>query len=321
MKALFCTTASIGEGTGGGVVSLHEVRALHKYAGNVVVYTPESFDKLLNPTWGLDIAVAQHVDDCFDVAWFNGNPWIETVKTLKHLNPDVKIVSSVPAHNLQRSIMEHKRLGIPHEKLYPHLHKPELWRKYIAHINQSNLVFTPSRLSEKWLRELPYIDEGLRVETVPHGVNPPSNPPPPPETWRPVYYGANGPDKGVHLLPPTVEKRGRAFGRDFASLGELMAELSIGVFPSVTEAFNICALECVAYGRPVLLSEYAGAYEWLEPVAIRIEDLSPEGITRQLEYLEKHQEELPSREKLLSHATRFTWSRVEEEYVEHLSTL
>jgi len=269
-----------------------------------------------NP-FDFDIKVSQHISQDYDVVHFNGNPWRETLKTLRYFNPEIKVVSSVPAHNLKKSIFEHKKLGIRHNELYPHLHRWGLWKKYIEHINESDIVITPSNMSRDRLLDLPFIREDIRVEVIPHGINIPQEIPPYPEKITPAYFGSAGPDKGTHFLPNNVKKFGRAFGNDYEDLYDLMSQVTFGVFPSVTEAFNICALECVAYGREVLISKNAGFYEYIQPRCYSYDDdLTKKQLHDYVKTLSNDEYLNSDSENLIEFAKDFSWDKIEEKYVE-----
>ena len=315
MKAIFITTSQCKEGSGGGIVSLHEAKALEQFCDETTVIDFDVIKKRpeleYRTPFTLDYLVSLEISEKYDLVHFNGNPWRQTLKTLRYFNLDIKVVSSVPAHNLQRSIMEHKKLGIPHERLYPHLHKPELWKKYIEHINQSDLVIAPSNMSKNWFYDLPYINQELKVEIIPHGVDIPEKIPSLPEKFTPAYFGVDGVDKGTHLLPDSVKKFGKAFDNEYDNLYDLMSKISVGVFPSITEAFNICCLETMAYGRPVIVSGGAGISEYINTLSFP----TFTDIEKMLEFLKTPNIVQSLGKECREIAKNFSWDKIEKQYV------
>jgi glycosyltransferase involved in cell wall biosynthesis len=301
MNSIFITTNEFTPFTGGGKVSIHESKALEQYSDSI---TRVSRKDVPSEYWGnpfqQDAYISTLIDDSFDLVHFNGNPFHYTLQSLKYFNPDIKVVSSVPAHNLDLSVEEHYKLGIPYGKHYPHMVYPELWEKYIHHINLSDLVITPSKMSKIWLLDLPLIQvEENKVSVIPHGCDIPSKVPDYPSEPSVGYVGAGGVDKGIYYLVEawsrlnysdiplrfygTGSEQARQYthgkngvyefrGR-YQDIADVASEISFAVFPSVTEAFNLCALELVANGRFVVLSENVGVNEYIPHSTVPIRDV------------------------------------------------
>jgi glycosyltransferase involved in cell wall biosynthesis len=97
------------------------------------------------------------------------------------------------------------------------------------------------------------------------------------------YIGALGPDKGINYLLRAMKELLRSnltlYGKQtegvmspapnikfyggYRDLDEIMSKITFCVFPSVTEGFNIGALESMAYGRPIIIADGAGFAEYV----------------------------------------------------------
>ena len=124
-----------------------------------------------------------------------------------------------------------------------------------------------------------------RQLVIPHGVDTPSEYPTYPSNPSFGYIGALGPDKGVNYLLQAFKSKElqhcklTLYGKQteqlkatkiaenvgvyggYNSLDEIMPSISVGIFPSATEGYNIPSLECMAWGRPIIISDGAGFAE------------------------------------------------------------
>jgi len=302
-----------------------------------------SIVKSLNQPFFGDFVLSNRIFDSYDIAHFNGNPFGKTLTALKYFNPDIKIVSAVPAHNLEVSIEEHERYGINYAQHYPHMVDPEQWEKYTHHIVNSDLVIYPSKISRDYLVEKLQLKNESKV--IPHGCVPPKTIPSLPERFSVGYIGATGPDKGLRYLTEawsqldfTEEKltfygaassgasywiqnysRGGNFVLHgyYTDLDEIMGGISVGLFPSVTEGFGICILECLAYGRPVITTEGAGASELIkngkEGFIVPIRD--SDAISEKIKWFKDNPDEIKAMgDEGRKTAEQYTWSRAEDAY-------
>lgn len=282
MKGLYITTANISTRGGGDVVSLHESNALSKFCdGDMDIFTANVVpDEVKSQPFLWDFTMSMKVKDKYDLAVFNGHPFHRTIGTVKYLNPDAKIVTCVPAHNLEHSIEEHHKLGIPYEQLYPHM-IGGLFYDYATQETLADAVVYPSKYSMDYLSKK--LSLKCRQLVIPHGCNTPSEYPSYPSIPSFGYIGALGPDKGVTYLLQAMASlqycnltlygkqtqgvdaklRNVSTYGGYDNLDEIMPKISVGVFPSATEGFNIPALECMSYGRPVIISEGAGFAEYV----------------------------------------------------------
>jgi glycosyltransferase involved in cell wall biosynthesis len=277
----FATTANLSTSGGGDVVSLHESNALTKFCDSVHVISardvPEETRR--NP-FAWDFYVSLLISRRYDIAHFNGHPFYRTINALKYYNPDIKIVTSVPAHNLEHSIEEHHKLGIDYESLYPHM-IGERFYEYASQEYMADAVVYPSKYSMDYLSKRLGLTN--RQLIIPHGVDTPSKYPSYPTIPSVGYIGAWGVDKGITYLLDAMKHLPRSnltlYGKQcenvrvslpnvqtyggYKNLDEIMSKISFGVFPSATEGFNLPALECMAYGRPIIISDGAGFAEYV----------------------------------------------------------
>ena len=288
-SSIFATTAPIGKGHGGGIVSYYEVMALKETTNLIKVLCPKT-EELGVPTEILNLDgqypgnpymwdYLASIKSCHaDIAFFNGAPFSSTVRAI---NPS-KVIVDCPAHNLERSIEEHvKLLGE-----YPYKNMTDLFLKsmYLDFIVNADLIICPSKMSAEYVKR----DPGTRAEVVviPHGCDLPEVKSLP-EEFKVGYSGALGPDKGViYLLKAwaglmykdtelllrtdpipnewmSLFSKGQMVKRlDFMpDLSSFFDQISVYVQPSVTEGFGIPCLEAMAHGRPVIVSEGAGVSE------------------------------------------------------------
>lgn len=348
MRGLFCTTAPLTDTHGGGNVSLHELNALKKVCSTVEVRNPENTPHLQISPFHFDKAVATLLKPKlpFNLVHFNGNPFRETLKTLRKTNPNIRVSCSVPAHDLEASIAEHHLENIPYENLYPHMVQPELWTQYTEHIIQSDMVIYPSEMSRDYLVKKLNLDNLSLL--IPHGCDFPEEPPPFPSVFKPGYVGALGPDKGVKYLVQAWERMEKAgaqlgfFGREaelapyllrhhgvfdharyafhgaYSNWRYVAKNLSLLIHPSVTEGFGITVLEAMAHARPVAVSRGAGVSELITPNHGGYL-FNPRDVNEILEIVSYFTDNLEEAEyqglKGRKKAEEFRWEMIEERYV------
>lgn len=304
MKAFFGTTAPLVEsGHGGGSVSFQEYTALKEVCTVDQTLDPRYVKNLYpdNP-FMFDYAASLQVTRA-DIAFVNGAPWNTTIKA----SGASKVIVDCPAHDLNESITEHKRLFGKYP--YEHMVDRDKFRLYTAFIQAADLVIVPSRYSEGALRANHPVTG--RVAVIPHGVYLPDVVKPIPEVFTIGYLGANGPDKGVTYLarawaglmykdgselvlrtegefPLLARTKFRVVGK-VENTSDFYNEISVYVQPSVTEGFGLPILEAMAHNRPVIVTEGCGAHELVQDgitgyiVPIRRPDL----IAERLDYLRR----------------------------------
>lgn len=215
---------------------------------------------------------------------FYSNGFAEAVRTAQRLGAIVTYTS--PSHDRRESMEEYKRLsgweyqGFP----YPHIFDDALFTQHSLGLKLADMVIVPSTMSANFLK-----DYGVHHLTViPHGIELwPASVTPFPEEFTVAFLGSPGPDKGVAYL---VEAWGRLgyedatlilagpgtegldrFIRQRIDRGKvvLMGAIShpevvynqctVYCAPSVSEGFGITVPEAMAYGRPVVVADGAGA--------------------------------------------------------------
>jgi len=342
--SIFCSTAPIGKGHGGGVVSYHEYLALKKMTSVTQVLsssiTPEVPDakvvmtcsNMPNNPFMFDYLCSLKAEHA-DVAFFNGAPFSVTARTI---NPK-KVIVDCPAHNLQLSVEEHNTwVG---EYPYKHMLDPFLWQIYTDFIRNADVVVCPSKMSADYVKDNPGTKGSVVV--IPHGVDLPEEIVGFKDEFIVGYLGAVGPDKGIpylmqawaglmysdaelllrcDILPPDWapqmvkgQKINRVERMDDPS--DFYNELSVYVQPSVTEGFGLPVLEAMAHGRPVIVTEGVGASELitdgLEGFIVPIKD--PEAIADKIDYLKKNREMVVEMGKAArKKAEEYPWSKVVE---------
>jgi glycosyltransferase involved in cell wall biosynthesis len=319
MRKLYVTTAEPSEGSGGGVVALHEVKALNP---SLVVLMSEQ-SPFLNDyfcLWKIKNEAP------FELAHFNGAPFGLTADYLK--KQGTKILATVPAHNLERSVEEHiKLLG-----QYPYIHMtdPYLWSIYSHHIKIADTVICPSKTSANYIKQKLQLAKDPTI--IRHGCNIPKETAPYPETFTVGHLGQVGPDKGqIYLVQAWNSLKlpnARIFiaGQGTEQLGgagyvpdekTFHNSISILVQPSVSEGFGIPVLDAMANARPVIVTTGAGVHELVEDgkegFVIPIRD--PVAILEKLQFFYDHPDEIRRMgQNARAKAEQYTWQKIEEEY-------
>lgn len=343
MRGLFVTTANLSKDGGGDVVSLHECNALRRFCDDDVDVITNSVvpDDVKPYPFLWDFSVSMKVNKQYDIVHFNGHPFFKTIGTLKYLNPDIKIVTSVPAHNLEHSIEEHHKLGVEYEKIYPHM----IGDNFYAYTSQNKLadvVIYPSKYSMDYFSKRVGLTNKQMI--IPHGVDTPPKHPSIPSIPSIGYIGALGVDKGVTYLLQAMRKLAQSkltiygkygenvstslknvkfYGR-YRDLDEIMPKISFGVFPSATEGFNIPALECMAYGRPIIISDGAGFAEYVTDGVngLVVPRCNVDVLIESIKYLEDNPKVVAKMgKKAYEFSKLFSWSTVEDEYVKTYKSL
>ena len=347
-SSVFCTTAPIGKGHGGGIVSYYECQALKEISKLIQVVCPISEDMGVpvetislngryhdNPfMWDYVTSLkAKHAD----IAFFNGAPFSSTVRAI---NPSLVVVD-VPAHDLELSIEEHQKLlGV-----YPYRHmidKP-LRDWFFDYVVNADVIICPSKMSADYVKRNP--GTKAKVVVVPHGTDLPDEVKPLPEQFKVGYLGAAGPDKGtIYLLkawaglmyqdnelllagsawarvqlPPLFQRGQRVniMGR-VENVSDFYNSISVYCQPSVTEGFGISCLEAMAHGRPVVVSEGAGVSELVkdgvEGFVTPIRDAG--AIAERIDWLRRKPEKVKEMgEKARLKAEKYTWERTRNEII------
>lgn len=350
LKSVYITADTIGTETGGGVVTKNELLALKGIADEITVIERKDIDcnrwrQTDSPFLQDYMALQQIKDKHFDLAHFYSGCFSHTVRWLKE--HETKVTYTVAAHDRKVSIEEFGRLGL--EYPFHHIKDDDLWDIYVEGIRLADVVIAPSTKSADFLKS----DVGCKnVVVIPHGVNLPRKVKPIAERFDCGYLGAVGPDKslidlirawallsysdstlilagsGTETLEPFI--RQTTNNASFILLGritspsDLYNACSVYIQPSVTEAFGIEVLEAMAHGRPVIVSQGAGASDLVEDgvtgfvVPIR----SPEAIAEKIDFFKKNPEKIPEMgQKARRKVRNYTWDKIRERYAQLFSSL
>ena len=349
MISLYCTADTIGTETGGGIVTKNELEALKSVSEVGLVLERESiilprFQQPDSPFLFDYFALEQIGDKHFDIAHFYGGTFTLTVKHLHERGTKVSYTGA--AHDREASIAEFLKLVGNYP--WAHIRDDNLWRIFVEGYRFADVVIAPSTKSAECLRSY-----GCRnVVIIPHGANLPQEVEPPPDRFNVGYLGAIGPDKGLLYLMQAWSKLdypesklilagsgtetldsliksvcGKGLfillGR-VASPSDLYNACSVYCQPSVTEGFGIEVLEAMAHGRPVIVSEGAGASDLVEDgvtgfvVPIR----SPEAIAERIDWCQQNKDMLPEMgERARKKARNYTWKEIRKRYAQLLSAL
>lgn len=280
---LYCTADEVGLKTGGGVVTDHELQAMLQ-VGRVTRLDRNLLGESNDP-FEIDQRACDFISDNTELyglklAHFYAGTFTKTIKMLKARG--VKITYTAAAHDPIESRKAHEELGMPFP--YRHMTDPILWDQYLEGYRLADIVVSPSTASARIMASL---DCKNLTWMIPHGTELQSKPRPLPGRFCVGYLGAVGPDKGlVYLLKawkqanlgkdsllllagihmPAMyglirhEGGGNVCCQGFVkNVSEFYNSCSVYCQPSVTEGFGIEVVEALAHGRPVIVSEGAGA--------------------------------------------------------------
>ena len=321
MRSLYVTTAKPSEGSGGGVVALHEIKALNP---SLMVSMSEQ-SPFLNDYFCLwKIKNEPH----FDLAHFYGTPFGLTAEYLK--KQGTRILATVPAHNLERSVEEHIKLFGQYP--YNHMTDPYLWGIYSHHIKIADTVICPSKMSADYIKQKLALTKDPTI--IRHGCNLPKEPAPLPEIFTVGHLSQVGPDKGqIYLVQAWNSLKlpnARIFiaGQGTEQLGgagytpdekAFHNSISILVQPSVTEGWGIPVLDAMANGRPVIVTEGAGSHEIVEDgkegFVVPIRD--PLILAEKIRYFYDHPDEIKRMgQNARKKSESYDWAIIEKQYQE-----
>lgn len=352
MFNLYITADRVGlPDHGGGSVTFHESRAL-KTLGPCQVVDRQILEPALvsrDDPWCWDATFASGVAVALrnmqgaesrnskKIAHFYSGTWTRSITLLKRMG--YTITHTAAAHDIDVSRREHEKLGIPYN--YPHLTNPDLWQRYVGGYLAADLVICPSRHSADCMQRY-----GCKnVVVIPHGVTLPETVAPLPSRFTVGYLGAYGPDKGVRYLleawkrlnysdatlilagrdstSPFVRWMVEQFGGGNISLvgwvpdvSAFYNSLTLYAQPSVSEGFGLEVLEAMAHGRPVVVSDGAGASDlWVggKFSAGDVDDfcIGIDGMRNLMAINGEDQSKLAR-----SEAEKYTWDKIRQQYID-----
>ena len=326
---LYVTNDRIGSATGGGQVTKYELEALTTL-GSVDVVNPDSTP---DPFDSEKVLLDQDFSK-YKLAHFYGGTFPNLVQKLK--DSGVKVTYTVAAHDVDVSRNEFQKLGMDFG--FPHLNNPILFEKYISSYKKSDLVICPSKIAQSTNNRY-----GIHKTTVvPHGHEPVKNKRNP-KTFTVGYLGQCGPDKGVRYLieawsilnyddailtlagsqTPMLMPLIRHFGKGNISIEgwvdsveDFYNSCSVYVQPSATEGFGIEVLEAMSAGRPVVVSDGAGASDLVEGCGLVFNKCNSKLLAECIESMRKNHS---LREQCSNNAEQkakeYTWEKVKPLYL------
>jgi len=306
-NALYITADRIGQKSGGGRVTYEEYAALAEFTGGDVHPIDRdrlggSFDNPFQYDYNAEQLLRPYLaENKVQLAHLYAGGFPKTTKLLKQHG--VRISYTCAAHDRKASKAEFEAI-LGYAYPFQHMVDGPLWDDYLSGYLTADVVIVPSEESKRILkREFEAVHvyrhrDPFRV--IPHGVDLPDQIDPLPKQFTVGYMGATGPDKGLRYLLEAWKRLAlrdatllfagpydqanllldlmRKFGggnmryMGYApSLREFYRRVSVYVQPSVTEGFGIEILEAMAHGRPVVVSDGAGA-AWHAPTRLPARD-------------------------------------------------
>lgn len=224
---IFITADRVGEISGGGQVTAHEVAALREFSeeqtrlrrdpilSSITIYSRDNLCSDKPEPWKWD-DVACSRQDFFvlqpRLAHFYSGTFSKTVDSLKRNG--CKVTYTIAAHDREVSRKEHEKLGLPFP--YSHLTDPVLWKRYIEGYRRADVIICPSTVAERTVRAYGKDFENKDIRVIPHGCTMPeglitktehgqeliqnNKIRPLPTTFTVGYLGVYGADKGVRYL-------------------------------------------------------------------------------------------------------------------------
>lgn len=341
MKCLYITADTVGTPTGGGIVTYQESQAL-KELGEVTILDAQKLG-IHNDPFEYDRRVFAYVKSLIEshniprLAHIYAGTFTNTVHKLREYGTRVSYTAA--AHNTTLSKEEFEKFGIQYD--FPHITNPAKWREYVNGYIAADLVICPSTSSKKLMESYGCCNGGVCV--IPHGVHPPETTTKIPNKFSVGYLGQPGPDKGliylleawgklnlkdarlilagrmIHQILPYT-KGGNIEVMGFVdSISDFYNACSIYCQPSVTEGFGIEVLEAMAHGRPVIVSNGAGAVDVVTNSrdGFNVPIRNPDQIAMKILRLYKNRDLLI---KLGNNAKKaagkYTWDKIRDKYIE-----
>lgn len=350
IKSLFITADEVGTQTGGGAVTNHEYLALKSLSDVDLLQRadilPSKYNLPNHDPFAFDaVALERSQNHAPQLAHFYAGTFSATIEDLK--NRGAKVSYTAAAHDRKTSIEEFGNLGLNYP--WEHLTKENLWQAYLAGYKEADLLICPSTLSANVMKSYGCTN---KIVVIPHGTHLPTKVDNFPTKFTVGYLGQVGPDKGIiylirawkrlnykdaklvfagrssiELLPfVRAEGSGQIQLKGFVdSISELYNASSVYVQPSVCEGFGIEVLEAMAHGRPVIVSEGAGAADAITDgvTGFIVPKRDPKAIAEKIDWCYKNQDKLAqmgltARKHV---AERYQWDDIRRKYVEEWTKL
>lgn len=141
-----------------------------------------------------------------------------------------------------------------------------------------------------------------------------------PSNWE-FYH--NNILKKYRELPEEVKPKVKIYAEQFTDnvLLTLIRSASIGVFPSIKEAFGLVAVEAQACGLPVVVGNVGGLPENIieKKTGVLVDGNDASSIAEGLEYVIANRDEMA--ENTVPFAQQFSWDKIVERYVSELYSI
>lgn len=340
---LYLTADVLGNQSGGGTVTYHELKALKELGETKCLSRQELIESVMRESITPNLAIEPWIWDNIAVHGFGNSIKLAhiyagtfTQCVAKLLINGAKVTYTAAAHDVALSKEEHEKLGIPFN--YPHLTEDLLWGRYLTGYKQASVLIVPSEHSHNVMRKFGCTNN---IKIIPHGVDIPNEPLRPlPTVFTVGYLGAVGPDKGLIYLLQAWKKlnyrdailviAGRDSNSEFVQhmvhafgggniilkgwvdkIADFYNSISLYVQPSVTEGFGIEVLEAMAHGRPTICSKGAGASDTVPTSNV----FAAADVDALAEMIDSQRQKLPfSCEFWQANAKQYTWDRIESAY-------
>jgi glycosyltransferase involved in cell wall biosynthesis len=277
-----------------------------------------------------------------NLAHFYGGCYTETIKYLKRKG--IKTTYTIMWHDRKISIEEHEKINGNGSYPFIYVKDDKLFKLYSGGIREADCVIAAGTIPRNLL-----LHEGAkRVEIVPMGCYIPERIEPLPEKFDIGYLGACGPDKGLMylinawsmlnycdstlvfagdqslMMVPQLIRRYATVGQ-YHIMGyvitpsELYNNCSVYVQPSATEGWALEIPEAMSHGRPVIVSDGAGAADCVTDGidGFIVTKMDSKAIANRINWFKNHPKELRemgrnAREK----SFQYSWEKTKEKYVE-----
>jgi len=347
LSKIYCST-DLGINSSGGTVVKHELDAL-KYIDKIIEIGPQDthplFLGLPDIPFLIDYFTLKKLSSMdlssVNMAHFYGGCYTESIKYLKI--KDIKTTYTIMWHDRKISIEEHDKINGNGTYPFIYVKDDKLFNLYCGGIREADCVIAAGTVP----RNLMLKEGAKKVEIIPLGCDIPEHTEPLPEKFDVGYLGACGPDKGLiyliqawdtlnyndstlifagaqsKMLPELINRY--AHGGKYHIIGyvnqpgDLYNKCSLYVQFSVTEGFGMEVPEAMAYGRPVIVSDGAGASDCVtdgvDGFIVPKKDVK--ALAEKIDWCKNHPKELiemgkNAREK----SKRYTWEITEQKYID-----
>jgi glycosyltransferase involved in cell wall biosynthesis len=351
MTKIYIST-DLGVKSSGGTVANNELDALKSLAketnDNVIELSfqdihPTKHNLPDNPLFidllTLDKLNTMDLSDV-DLVHMYGGSYLQTIRMLKSKN--IKTTNTVMFHNREISISEHEKFFGRYP--YDYVRYDKLWNLFIGGIRYADIAIASGLHPKQNM-----IKEGAkRVEIIPLGCDIPTDDKikPLPKEFRVGYLGEYGPDKGISYLIKSwsslnypdstlifagphsdqlpmfinhIAKTGNFHIRGYVNdVADFYNNISVYVQPSATEAFGLEVPEAMSYGRPVIVSDGAGAADCVTDGVdgFIVPKMDSNAISEKIQYFKDN----PKQVEMMGfnariNSLKYSWNRTKDGYI------